>query len=295
MALLARYPSILTLLAASAAAYPAMAEEPLAVKFPQGVREECSTPAIGRFTVEGPGLVTVRVSLIPYKSLGYTPNVPIGWWLVSAGSTNFGPTIPLPGFQRTRYIQLGQEVSNWADNVPLEIESEFLLEEPGPFIIDVKGGPQCWMMPQNIYWQEGQELHVEVTGGAGIEIEGTRTGFDEDEDEEDEEDEQDTASLDIPGIWTTSEGNLTLELDGSSVRGSYDVDEGRIEGTLDGDLLSGHWGEAGSARQCDTERLGTFYWGRIEWTFGAGTFAGNWGYCEDEPTGAWTGSKRQPD
>jgi len=287
MALLARYASIFTLLAASAA----VAEEPLAVKFPQGARDECSARAIGRFTVEGPGLVTVRTSVIPYKSLGYSPNIPVSWWLVAPGSTNFSRTIPLPGFQRTRYTQLGQEVSEWADNVPLVIESEFLLEEPGPFIIDVQGSPQCWMMPQNVYWQEGQELHVEVTGGAGIQIEGTRIGLDGEEQDEGGS----TSSFDLAGTWTTSEGVLSVEVDGSNVRGSYDVDEGRIEGTLDGNVLSGYWGEAGSARKCDTERLGTYYWGRIEWTFGDGTFTGKWSYCEDEPSGSWTGGKRQPD
>jgi hypothetical protein len=180
---------------------------------------------------------------------------------------------------------IGQEVANWADNVPLVIERTFKLDDSQQYIIEVRGYPQCWMMPQNVYWQEGQELRVDVSGGGKVTVE-------DGDNQQDGDHGENGNGPTLPGIWSTSEGVLTLEQDGTSVRGTYDVDEGRIEGALNGLVLTGYWGEAWSNHKCDSERLGTTYWGRIVWSFGEDSFAGTWGYCEDEPASPWTG-KRQ--
>jgi hypothetical protein len=96
----------------------------------------------------------------------------------------------------------------------------------------------------------------------------------------------------VAGTWDTGEGLLTLTQDGAAVSGTYTHDEGRIEGTLSGNVLDGYWGEKDSDRDCGSERLGTRHWGRIHWTFAGDGFAGQWGYCEDEPTQSWNGTRQ---
>lgn len=95
------------------------------------------------------------------------------------------------------------------------------------------------------------------------------------------------------GAWATSEGDMSLVQSGSSVTGTYSVDNGRITGEVAGGRLAGYWAEDSSGARCATEKLGSYYWGRIEWTLSSdGTaFAGAWSYCDDPVSSAWTGKR----
>jgi hypothetical protein len=95
------------------------------------------------------------------------------------------------------------------------------------------------------------------------------------------------------GNWDTTEGAMRLTQVGPAiVRGTYTQDNGRIDGTMQGGILTGFWAEDGSDRQCATTRLNSRYWGRVRWTFARDRFTGTWGYCDDPPTRPWNGTRR---
>ena len=75
--------------------------------------------------------------------------------------------------------------------------------------------------------------------------------------------------------------------------GTYVNDNGRIGAEVRGGHLTGYWGEDVSGSNCGVERLGTPYWGRIEWELAPDgrSFSGTWGYCTEEPTRGWTGER----
>lgn len=91
-------------------------------------------------------------------------------------------------------------------------------------------------------------------------------------------------------VWNFDGTRLTLRIDGNSVNGNYVEDNGRISGTMLGNTMNGYWGEDSSARRCDTQRLGTFYWGRTRFVFDGARFSGLWSYCDAEPTTSWSGT-----
>ncbi len=95
------------------------------------------------------------------------------------------------------------------------------------------------------------------------------------------------------GAWSSSEGALVLSQSGAEVSGTYSQDNGRISGeVIDGHLI-GYWGEDSSGQQCATERLETYFWGRIDWTLSADGqhFEGAWSYCDATPAGSWSGER----
>ena len=54
------------------------------------------------------------------------------------------------------------------------------------------------------------------------------------------------------GNWDTSEGRVTLSQQGTQVSGTIAKDNGRIQGTLRGEVLEGTWVEDYSAQRCAT-------------------------------------------
>lgn len=101
------------------------------------------------------------------------------------------------------------------------------------------------------------------------------------------------AQGDFSGAWSSSEGALALSQSGAGVSGTYSQDNGRISGEVADGHLTGYWGEDSSGQECETERLGTYFWGRIDWTLAADGrhFEGAWSYCDAPPTGSWSGQR----
>ncbi len=93
-------------------------------------------------------------------------------------------------------------------------------------------------------------------------------------------------------VWNTSEGVLTLKIQGNGVSGTYVNDNGRISGTKSGNTITGFWGEDSSGTKCTTKKLNTYYWGKIKWVFNGNSFSGQYSYCEGAMSGSWTGTKR---
>lgn len=98
----------------------------------------------------------------------------------------------------------------------------------------------------------------------------------------------------IAGTWSTRYGEMHLKQSGAAVAGTYEGGSSFVAGALVKRLLEGVWYKPRSARACATEREGTRFWGRIRFTFVSDTrFEGVWGYCEEEPTQSWTGTRAQ--
>lgn len=81
---------------------------------------------------------------------------------------------------------------------------------------------------------------------------------------------------------------MTFTQDGSSISGSYTHDNGKIEGKLEGRVLSGRWSE--SPTYAPTHDAGDF-----EFVFSEDlkTFSGKWRYGFEKKSwdGAWTGTR----
>ena len=90
-------------------------------------------------------------------------------------------------------------------------------------------------------------------------------------------------------IWSNNQAN---ELTGVYINTKTDQMDGLINGTLDGDLLSGYWIQQTSQRRCAEQKFETYFWGRLEFSFDSDdVFSGRWGYCEGMVQRRWNGSK----
>jgi hypothetical protein len=95
------------------------------------------------------------------------------------------------------------------------------------------------------------------------------------------------------GVYRTTYGNMRFDQEGTSITAAYTGEDGEIpDGVLDyrTRTLVGHWIEPRSARKCSVQQGGTFYWGKLRFTFSAdgATYKGVWGYCDEKPTRGWT-------
>jgi len=99
-----------------------------------------------------------------------------------------------------------------------------------------------------------------------------------------------SADATYTGHWNagSSWGDMTLTQSGTHVTGSYAWKNGRISARVYGRYARGYWAQDASDRRCETERLGSAYWGVVTSTLSADgrSFTGTWGYCADAPTNA---------
>lgn len=88
-------------------------------------------------------------------------------------------------------------------------------------------------------------------------------------------------------------GDLTVtEWGPSTFAASYVHDGGRITGRRSGNRIDGVWVQPRSAQRCDTPRNGSYFHGRMTFTFNAAldAFEGLWSYCDAEPSETWNGT-----
>jgi hypothetical protein len=99
----------------------------------------------------------------------------------------------------------------------------------------------------------------------------------------------------VAGIWDTSEGRMTVQQTGESVTATYGDDGGELVGTLKGGVFEGHWIENSSSQRCATSKNGRYYWGTLRVTFVGDKFTGEFGWCDGNRSGRWTGTRiRRP-
>ncbi|MEE8370770.1 MAG: hypothetical protein V3R73_01395 [Sphingomonadales bacterium] len=97
------------------------------------------------------------------------------------------------------------------------------------------------------------------------------------------------------GIWNTDYGKMTIPpAVPGPIRGTYELDGGRIIGQVTGHVFTGIWIENGSSVNCDPQvRDGSLHWGnlRLEFNQDFTEFKGLWAYCGEAPNRGWNGTR----
>jgi Zn-dependent protease with chaperone function len=91
------------------------------------------------------------------------------------------------------------------------------------------------------------------------------------------------AAAQVSGAWDGGEafGRMVLRLAGSTAGGNYEVNDGRIYGSFQDNVLTGAWTQETSNQRCSQPALdGRYYWGKVLLRFTGNTFSGGWSYCE---------------
>ncbi|MBA6412466.1 OmpA family protein [Parahaliea sp. F7430] len=107
-----------------------------------------------------------------------------------------------------------------------------------------------------------------------------------------------TEPSEILGLWTAADiGIIELRREKGELVGEYTSDNGRIRGEMTSDtVLEGYWIEDGSRQRCDSEKAGSYYWGRLKLEFDSAEldkFEGQWSYCDkDTWLGKWPQGER---
>ncbi len=84
----------------------------------------------------------------------------------------------------------------------------------------------------------------------------------------------------VAGVYKTDFNEMTLNINGNQVTGTYNYKNGMVEGVLYGNKLLGTWTQSNSR-------------GRLEFIFNAdySAFTGKWSYNDSEPSSKWNGTK----
>lgn len=94
------------------------------------------------------------------------------------------------------------------------------------------------------------------------------------------------SNIDMSGQWSTNWGVMKLVQEGNVIVGTYEWDNGRIEGILDGYNFKGNWSEP-PTYECPNLKGGFNF--NISIT--GQSFEGSWSYCDLMEAGVWMGTK----
>ena len=85
----------------------------------------------------------------------------------------------------------------------------------------------------------------------------------------------------ITGVYDSDFNEMTLQINGNKVTGTYKWNDGRIEGMLSGHTLTGRWTQSNAK-------------GRLVFVFNSdfSAFTGKWSYNDAEPNSKWDGKKK---
>ena len=99
----------------------------------------------------------------------------------------------------------------------------------------------------------------------------------------------------VAGDWETSQGSATFTQSGGRLEGSYKGGSGRVSAQGSGSNWTGYWAQATSGHRCPIQQLGSYYWGRMAFTFTDQNrrLDGHWSYCDASPSAGdpWTGRR----
>jgi hypothetical protein len=85
------------------------------------------------------------------------------------------------------------------------------------------------------------------------------------------------------GVWNTNFNKMMIDQRGDRVSGTYEHSNGRIEGVVSGNKLTGTW--------IQSNGKGKFV---FSLSSDGKSFTGKWGYDNDTPASAWTGTRTTP-
>ena len=99
---------------------------------------------------------------------------------------------------------------------------------------------------------------------------------------------------DFGGAWDSSLGDMRVDQDGSHFLASYPSSHGRISMQVKGNVAEGYWAQSTGSTRCDSMKLDSPYWGRMEMIMqpGGRRFEGSWSFC-DRPPGTSVEGKRR--
>lgn len=88
-------------------------------------------------------------------------------------------------------------------------------------------------------------------------------------------------NTDWSGTWRTNYNNLTLNISGNTVWGTYGDNDGKVEGIVNGNIITGWWKRSNGGS------------GRFEFRMSAdgNSYTGKWGANEEIPDKDWNGTK----
>lgn len=100
----------------------------------------------------------------------------------------------------------------------------------------------------------------------------------------------------VEGDWKSSEGAMTFTQNGKRhLEATYAQDSGRIRAEREGGHWVGFWSEAKSNHKCNHPRMGSDYWGQMDFVFTDENrhFEGMWSYCDALPASGskWSGDR----
>jgi len=100
--------------------------------------------------------------------------------------------------------------------------------------------------------------------------------------------------VDFGGPWDSSLGDMKVEQTGAHLLASYPTNHGRISAEVKGNVAEGYWAQSTGATRCETMKLDSPYWGRIEMIMqpGGRRFEGSWSFCDRPPGTAVEGKRR---
>ncbi len=101
----------------------------------------------------------------------------------------------------------------------------------------------------------------------------------------------------IGGAWDTKWGEVWILPGGPGYTGTYAEDNGRFELWFTDHVFEGVWAEELADIRCDTQVMGSYYWGRLE-LGNSNSFPGFqmlWGYCDGRVDKEWPFYERLPD
>lgn len=89
--------------------------------------------------------------------------------------------------------------------------------------------------------------------------------------------------LNIEGVYETNFNKMTLKQKNNVISGTYEFRDGKIKGTINGNILTGAWEQSNAH--------GKFI---FEFNENGETFSGKWNYGDAEPTrSTWNGRKKE--
>ena len=139
-------------------------------KTKQGLPTYCEDQKQARFVVQGPGALTVNLTLKPYRSAGKSAYIPIHYTQYRPDGTNTGwdsNNPPVPGNQGAHWFVAGREVGNFVEGAPLELRQTFLVDAKRYDLGVVLGAP-CQSFGGGGFAQFAQAQHLVITfAGSG--------------------------------------------------------------------------------------------------------------------------------
>ena len=106
----------------------------------------------------------------------------------------------------------------------------------------------------------------------------------------------------VTGDWRSDFGKIVIrydrkkdELQAVCLNDQTNAIDGWIKASLNSYKLSGFWVQEVSQKRCASMKLGSYYWGRLQFDYDfLDSFVGKWSYCADPLSKTWNGRKIIP-